>query len=70
MTNVTHFSVILKELNMGCKDTVLPKHLLKKNALKRLTFGEITQKPYNDNLGLFKALALHMHGIENLEEKT
>ena len=28
------------------------------------------EKPYNDNLCLFRALALHLHGIEKLEEET
>ena len=29
-----------------------------------------TRKPYNDNLCLFRALALHLHGNESLEEET
>ena len=29
-----------------------------------------TRKPYNDNLCLFRALALHLHGNEGLEEET
>ena len=35
-----------------------------------LTYEEKTRKPYNDNLCLFKALALHMLGNERLEEET
>ena len=35
-----------------------------------LTFGENTRQPYKDNLCLFRALALHMHGNQRLEEET
>ena len=35
-----------------------------------LTFEENTRQPYNDNLCLFRALALHMHGNQRLEEET
>ena len=35
-----------------------------------LTFGRKTLEPYNDNLCLFRALALQLHGNENLEEET
>ena len=55
---------------MGCKDTVLPEPLLKNISIKCLTFEENNRKPYNDNLYLFRALALHLHGIERLEEET
>ena len=55
---------------MGCKDAVLPEPLFKKGKINCLTFEEKTRQPYNDNLCLFRALALHMHGIQHLEEKT
>ena len=35
-----------------------------------LTFERNTRQPYNDNLCLFRALALHLHGNEKLEEET
>ena len=35
-----------------------------------LTYEENTRQPYNDNLGLFRALALHLHGTQRLEEET
>ena len=35
-----------------------------------LTYEENTRKPYNDNLCLFKATALHLHGNGGLEEET
>ena len=55
---------------MGCKDTVLPKPLLKNHNVNCLTFERNTRQPYNDNLCLFGALALHLHGNEKLEEVT
>ena len=55
---------------MGCKDAVLPKPLLKNCTLNCLTLEENTRQPYNDNLCLFRALALHLHGNQRLEEET
>ena len=54
---------------MGCKDTVLPELLLKNHNVNCLTFERNTRQPYNDNLCLFRALALHLHGNEKLEEE-
>ena len=55
---------------MGCKDAVLPESLLKNHTVNCLTFEKNTRKLYNDNLCLFRALALHLHGNERLEEDT
>ena len=55
---------------MGCKNAVLPEPLLKKGTINRLTFEENTRQHYNDNLCLFRAFALHMHGNKRLEEET
>ena len=55
---------------MGCKDTVLPEPLLKNHNVNCRTFERNTSQPYNDNLCLFRALALHLHGNEKLEEET
>ena len=54
---------------MACKDTVLPEPLLKNHNVNCLTFERNTRQPYNDNLCLFRALALHLHGNEKLEEE-
>ena len=35
-----------------------------------LTFERNTRQPYNDNLCLFRAVALHLLGNEKLEEET
>ena len=55
---------------MGCKDAVLPEPLLKNHTVNCLTYEQNTKKPYKDNLFLFRALALHLHGNERLEEET
>ena len=70
LTNLTKFAALLKDMAMGCKDVVLPESLLKNHTVNSLTYEQNTKKPYKDNLCLFRALALHLHGNERLEEKT
>ena len=70
LTNLTVFAALLKDVPMGCKNAVLPKPLLENHTINRLTFEESTRQPYNDNLCLFRALALHLHGTQRLEEET
>ena len=55
---------------MGCKDAVLPESLLKNHTVIGLTYEQNTKKPYKNNLCLFRALAIHLHGNERLEEET
>ena len=70
MTKVTIFAALLKEVRMGCKETVLPDQLLKNLSATCLTFEEKNQKPCEENLCLFSALAWHLHGNERLESET
>ena len=70
LTKLTVFAALLKDVPVGCKDAVLPEPLLRKGNINCLTFEENTRQPYNDNLCLFPALALHMHGNKCLEEET
>ena len=70
LTNLTIFASLLKDVSMGCKDTVLPEPLLKNQNVNCLIFERNTTQPYNDNLCLFRALALHFHGNEKVEEET
>ena len=51
-------------------NAVLPEPLLKNHTINCLTFKESTRQPYNDNLCLFRAPALHLHGTQRLEEET
>ena len=55
---------------MGCKVSVLPEPLLRNQNVNCLTYEQNAKKPYKDNLCLFRALALHLHGNERLEEET
>ena len=54
---------------MECKDAILPESLLKNHTVICLAYEQNTKKPYRDNLCLFRALALHLHGNERLEEE-
>ena len=70
LTNITIFASLLKDVSMGFKTTVLPEPLLKNHKVNCFTFEKNTKQPYNDNLCLFRALALHLHGNEKLEKET
>ena len=70
LTSVTVFPALLKDIPMGCKDTVLPEPLLKNHNVNYLTFERNSNQPYNDNLCLFRAVALHLFGNERLQEET
>ena len=70
LTTLTVFAALLKDVLMGCKDAVLPEPLLRNGTINCLTFEENTRQPYNDNLCLFRALALYLHGNQLLEEET
>ena len=70
LTNLTAFAALLKEAPRGCKNAVLPKPLPKNYTVNCLMYEKNTRQPYNDILCLFRALALHWHGIQRLEEET
>ena len=69
LKNLTIFAAPPKDIPMGCKDAVLPESLLRNRSITCLTYEQNTKKPYKDNLCLFKALALHLHGNERLEDE-
>ena len=69
LTNLTVFAALLKDVPMGCKNAVLPKPPLKNHTINCLMYDENTTQPYNDNLCLFRALALHLHGNQRLKKK-
>ena len=68
--NLTVFAASLKDVSMGRKKAVLSKPLLKNHTINCLTYEENTRQPYNKNLCLFRALALHLHGNQRLKEET
>ena len=55
---------------MDCTDTVLPEPLLKNHNVYCFTFERNTLQLYNDNLCLFSALSVHLHGNKKLEQET
>ena len=69
LTTLTVFASLLKDMPMGCNDTVLPEPVLENHNVNCLTFKRSTRQPYNDNLCLFRALSLHLHGNENWRRK-
>ena len=70
LTNVKKFATIFKEDPMCCNDTVLPNPHLKNHSVKCLTYKMKIQKPHDDNICLFRALALHLNKNERLKSKT
>ena len=70
LANLTLFAAFHKDVPMGCKNAVLPERLLKNHAINCLTYEKNTKQPYNDSMYLFRALALHLHGNQGLEEET
>ena len=69
-TNLTAFASLLKDVPMGCKDTVFSEPLLKNHIVNCFTFERNSRQPRNESLCLFTELALHLHGNEKLEEET
>ena len=67
---LTVFAALFKDVPTGCKNAVLLELLLKNHTTNCLTNEENTSQPYNDNLCLFRSLALHMHRNQHLEEET
>ena len=70
LAKFTVFASLLKDIPMGCKDTVLPEHLLKVHNMNCLTSERNTRQPYKECFCLFRALALHLHGNHKLKEET
>ena len=70
LTNLTVFAALLKDVPLGCKNSVLPEPLLKNCTINCRTFEENTKQSYNENLCRFQALALHLHGNQRLEGET
>ena len=70
LKNLAIFASLLKDVPIGCKDTVLPEPISRDCNVNCLNFERNTGPPYNDNLCVFRALALHLHGKEKLVEET
>ena len=70
LTNVTVFAALLREVPVVFKDAILTESLTKSYTVNCPTCEERIRKPYNENLWLFRALALHLHGNGGLEEEN
>ena len=70
LTNLTILAALLRDIPMGCKDTILPESLLRNPTVNCLTYEQNTKKTYKDYICLFRELALHLHENERLEEGT
>ena len=66
ITNVTVFAALLTNIPMGCTDTPLPEPLLR-NPEVNCHVSNGHDEPYNDNLCLFRAIALHLFGSIDVE---
>ena len=69
ITNVTIFDALLKNIPMGCPDSVLPEPLLRPKQVNCLLSNK-DKEPYKDHLCLFRALAMYMNGQKDLGAHT
>ena len=67
---MTTFAALLKNLPMGCPDSVIPEPILSNHQVYCLISDAHTQQSYNDNFCLLRALAFPLHGITSLETST
>ena len=66
ITKVTVFAALLTGIPMGCTDTPLPEPLLRNPEVICLVSNG-HDEPYNNNLCLFHAIALHLFGSIDIE---
>ena len=69
ITNVTIFAALLKNIPMGCPNSVLPELLLK-NLTVNCLLSNNDKEPYKDHLCLFRALPMYMNGHNDLGSQT
>ena len=67
--NVSIFAALQKNIPMGCLDSVLPEPLVRHTQVNCLLTGR-NKQPYNDDLCLFRALTLYLHGYSYLDAHT
>ena len=66
ITNVTIFAALLKNIPMGCPDSVLPEPLLR-HTQKNCLLSDKDKQPYKDHLCLFRALTMYLNVHSNLD---
>ena len=69
ITNVTVFAALLTNIPIGCTDSPLSEPLLRSPEVNRL-LSNGHDEPYNDNLCLFRAIAIHLFGSVDVEPQA
>ena len=69
ITNVTIFAALLKNIPMGCPDSILPEPLLRHKQVNCLLLDK-DEQPYKNHLCLFRALTMYLHGHSNIDVHT
>ena len=54
---------------MECKNANFPEPLFRNGTINCLMYEQTTRQRYNDNLCIFLALSLQLHGFQRLKEK-
>ena len=70
LAKFTVFAALLRNVSMGCKDSILAEPLTENHNLDWQTYESITINPYNHNLCLLRALNSQLHRNEGFEEET
>ena len=70
LTNLVVFAALLRDVPMGCKNALLSEIVLRNGTVNCPMYEENTTQLNNDNLCLFRALDLHLHGTQRVEEET
>ena len=69
ITDVTSLAALLKNIPMGCSDSVLPEPLLKNHSVN-FVLSDKYKQPCKDQLCLSCALTIYLHGHSNLDAHT
>ena len=69
IANVTNFAALLKNIPIGCPDSVLPEPSLRHTEVNCLLSNK-KKEPYKDHIGLFRALVMYMKGHNDLDSHT
>ena len=69
LTNLTVFAVLVKDVPMGFKKSVLPGTLLKNQTVNCVAFEEITRQSYNGHLCFFEDIALDLFRNHTLRKE-
>ena len=69
ITNDTFFAALLKNIPMGCLDSVLTEPLVRHSQVDCLLSNK-DKEPYKGHLYLFRALAMYQNALNDLNSHT